>query len=834
MLDGLTYRKRYRGVIGVQSKLAIKDSAILSLVYTPGVAAPCLLIADEPRRSFSATCRGNTIAIATDGSRVVGLGNAGPLAAYPIMEAKSVIFKTFAGVDAFPICIDAPNMEAFINTVTLLGPTFGAICLEDISSPHCFLIERCLKNSMNIPVCHNDQHGAAIEVLAGLLNASKLTGKSFESLRVVVNGAGAAGIATAKMLLQAGVEDVILCDRRGAIVKYRLEGMNWAKHEMARRTNKSQISGSLAEVLPGTDAFVGLSGGGVLTKEMVKTMNKSPIIFALALPEPEISPEEAQAAGAAVVATGRADYPNELDIALVFPGLFRGVLDVQARTINWAMLRAAADALASLVPEKDLASDHIVPEVFDYKVAPTIASAVAKTAMERGVARVKIDPEEVYERTLSYIYEGRFPHPPREYEKDLSLEEESIELHERFGGVVEIRNKIPVKDSASLKNLYLPPAAIAPGKAILENPMTVFDYTCKSNLVAVVSDGSAVLGLGNIGPRAALPVMEGKAVLFHTYAGVEAFPICIASQDVEEIIAVVVNIAPTFGGINLEDISAPRCFEVERRLREILDIPVFHDDQHGTAVVVMGGLLNALKLTGHSLENSRIVINGAGAGAIAVAKLLITSGATDITLCDSKGAIYAGREIGMNWAKDEIAPATNPRGLKGSLAEVIEGAEIFIGLSVAGVLSQDMVRSMGPKSIIFALANPIPEIMPDEAKAAGASVVATGRSDFPNQVNNSLAFPGIFRGALDVRASEINEAMKIAAARALAGAVKEEELLDGQILPSAMNFQVPANVAEATAKAAMETGVARRSVDPGRIREITLDFLYEGRLAVLE
>jgi malate dehydrogenase (oxaloacetate-decarboxylating) len=821
-------------VIGVQSKLSIKDRSILSLVYTPGVAAPCLAIAEEPRKFFSATCRGNTIAIATDGSRVVGLGNAGPLAAYPIMEAKSVIFKTFAGVDAFPICIDAPSMDNFINTVTLLGPTFGAICLEDIASPYCFLIEQCLNSSMNIPVFHNDQHGAAIEVLAGLINACKLVKKRLEDLRVVINGAGAAGIATAKMLLRTGVEDVILCDRRGAIFKYRLEGMNWAKHEMARITNKRQLEGSLAEVLPGADVFVGLSAGGVLTEEIVSTMSENPIVFALALPEPEINPEEAKAAGASVVATGRADYPNELDIALVFPGVFRGVLDVQARNINWLMLKAAAEALASLVPEDSLGPERIVPEVFDYQVAPTIAAAVAREAIASGFARVETSPEKVYERTLRYVYEGHFPHPPREHKKELSMDEEAIELHERFGGVVEIRNKIPVKDSSSLKDLYLPPAAIAPAKAILEDPMSVFDYTCKSNLVAIVSDGSAVLGLGNIGPRAALPVMEGKAVLFHTYAGVEAFPICISTQNVEEIIEVVAQISPTFGGINLEDISAPRCFEVEKRLKEMLDIPVFHDDQHGTAVVVLGGLLNALKLSGRSLEASRIVINGAGAGAIAVAKLLIISGAKDLTLCDSKGAIYPGREFGMNWAKEEMASMTNPRGLKGPLADVVLGAEVFIGLSIAGALSQDAVRSMVPEPIIFALANPVPEIMPDEAKAAGAFIVATGRSDFLNQVNNALAFPGIFRGALDARATEINTSMKTAAAHALASAVSKQELAENQILPSAMNFHVPADVAAATAKAAMETGVARRSVDPAMIRENTLDFLYEGHLAVME
>jgi malate dehydrogenase (oxaloacetate-decarboxylating) len=828
----LDLRKRYKGVIGVESKVPVKDKSVLSVVYTPGVAEPCKEIHKEPAKSFEYTCRGNTVALVTDGSRVFELGSAGAFSTLPIMEGKSVIFKTFGGVDAFPICLDTFDEEEIIQAVCMLAPTFGAICIEDISSPRCFAIEERISRAMNIPVFHNDQHATAIVVFAGLLNACKIVGKRLSDLSVVINGAGAAGIAVAKFLLRCGVgllEDVVLCDRKGAIHKYRLENMNDAKFEIAKMTNKSNQRGNLADAIAGADVFIGLSTGNVLTREMVGTMAKDAIVFALAVPDPEILPDEAKRGGARIVATGRADYPNELSTSLVSPGFFRGILDVRARAATHEMKGATARALAGLVSDKELREDYIVPRVFDFRVAPTIAEAVAQAAMESGVARKEMDPSEIRERMERYIYEGHFPVPAKRGVY-ANYGEESLDLHRRYCGAVEVKGKIAVKDQRLLELLYLPPVSAEPARIIAQDPLKVYELTCKNNLVAVVSDGSAVLGLGNIGPRAAMPVMEGKCVLFHTFAGVEAFPICIGTQDPEEIVATVRHIAPTFGGINLEDISAPRCFEVEDRLKEALDIPVFHDDQHGTAVVALAGLLNALKIVGKEIGNIRVAINGAGAAGMAVAKILQVAGVKSIIICDSHGTIHKGRHEGMNWMKQEMAKVTNPETIKGGLAEAVAGSDFFMGVSAAGVLKPKMVQSMAKDPVIFAMANPTPEIMPDQALKAGARIVATGRSDFDNQVNNCLGFPGIFRGALDVRARAINEEMKLAAAKALADAIPENELNETYIIPKAMDFTISAKVAAAVARAAMESGVARVEVDPETVAKRALDFIYEGKL----
>ncbi|MEX2750273.1 MAG: NADP-dependent malic enzyme, partial [Candidatus Freyarchaeota archaeon] len=349
----------------------------------------------------------------------------------------------------------------------------------------------------------------------------------------------------------------------------------------------------------------------------------------------------------------------------------------------------------------------------------------------------------------------------------------------------------------------------------------IYDYTVKGNLVAVVSDGSSVLGLGNVGAYAAVPVMEGKAILFKMLAGVDAFPICLSTNSPEQVVETVKRIAPIFGGINLEDIGAPSCFEIEAQLRKELDIPVFHDDQHGTAVVVLAGLINALKVVDKKLGEVRVVINGAGAAGLAVSKFLLKAGAKNLTVCDSKGAIYEGRPYNMNPYKEEVAHFTNIERREGKLSDIIKDADVFIGLSVAGVVSQEMVKSMADDAIVFAMANPIPEIMPDEALKAGAKVVATGRSDFPNQINNVLGFPAIFRGALDVRASEINEEMKIAAAHAIASLVSEDELSEEYIITSPLDPRVMPQEAAAVAEAAIKSGVARIKVDPKEVAEHT-------------
>ena len=384
----------------------------------------------------------------------------------------------------------------------------------------------------------------------------------------------------------------------------------------------------------------------------------------------------------------------------------------------------------------------------------------------------------------------------------------SLQKHAEWRGKIETAVRVPV-DTAEALSLAYTPGVAAPCLAIRKDPVKSFELTRRWNTVAVVTDGTAVLGLGDIGPEASMPVMEGKCALFKAFGGVDAVPICVDSKEVDTIVETVRLIAKSFGGVNLEDISAPRCFEIERRLKTCTDIPIFHDDQHGTAVITLAGIMNALKLVGKELSTVRIVINGAGAAATAIAKLLVSAGAVDVTLCDRCGAIYAGRADHMNAAKEDLARLTNPQGRRGALAEVIRGADVFIGVSAPGALSTEMVRTMGRDPIVFACANPVPEITPEEAKAGGAAVVSTGRSDYPNQVNNVLCFPGIFRGALDVRASDINDTMKLAAARALAGLVTDEELCAEYILPKAFDPRVKDAVAAATAAAARETGVAR-------------------------
>lgn len=377
--------------------------------------------------------------------------------------------------------------------------------------------------------------------------------------------------------------------------------------------------------------------------------------------------------------------------------------------------------------------------------------------------------------------------------------EASLKMHEEHKGKMAVASKVQVKDKDDLSTAYTPGVA-EPCRRIHENPEDVYKYTNKSNIVAVVSDGSAVLGLGNIGGLASIPVMDGKSLLFKEFAGIDAFPICLETQDVDEIVNIVKNIAPTLGGINLEDISAPRCFEIEEKLQAAVDIPVFHDDQHGTAVVVSAAVINSAKLTGRSLESIRAVINGAGAAGTAIAKMLMNLGIKDIVACDSKGILNTGRN-NLNEAKRRLAAITNSEGISGSLADAVKGRDLFIGVSAAKVLTQDMVRSMNDNPIIFAMANPEPEILPDLAKAAGAAVVGTGRSDYPNQINNVLIFPGLFKGALAARAKRITEEMKTAAAFALAGIIKDDELAADYIIPSAFYPGAADIVAEAVANA---------------------------------
>ena len=384
---------------------------------------------------------------------------------------------------------------------------------------------------------------------------------------------------------------------------------------------------------------------------------------------------------------------------------------------------------------------------------------------------------------------------------------ESLRLHEQWKGKIEVVTTVPVSTKDDLSLAYTPGVA-QPCLEIQKDINKSYELTRRHNLCAVITDGSAVLGLGDIGPEAGMPVMEGKCALFKAFGDVDAFPLCIKSKDVDEFVNAVYLISGSFGGINLEDISAPRCFEIERKLKEKCDIPIFHDDQHGTAVITLAGLTNALKVVGKRKEDVKIVTSGAGAAAIAIVKLLLSAGFQNITMCDRKGAIYAGRD-GLNWIKEEMAQVTNLDKKAGSLADMLVGADVFIGVSAPGMVTKEMVQTMNKDAIIFACANPTPEIFPDEAKAGGAKVVSTGRSDYPNQINNVLAFPGIFRGAFDVRASDINEEMKVAAANALAGLITDEELNEDYIIPAAFDPRVGPAVAKAVAEAARKSGVAR-------------------------
>lgn len=397
------------------------------------------------------------------------------------------------------------------------------------------------------------------------------------------------------------------------------------------------------------------------------------------------------------------------------------------------------------------------------------------------------------------------------------LRDEALKMHKEKQGKIGVYSKVKVQNSTDLSLAYSPGVA-EPCLEIYKDESKLYDYTMKGNLVGVISDGTAVLGLGNIGPKAAMPVMEGKALLFKSFAEIDAFPICLNTNNPDKIVEVVKLLEPNFGGINLEDIAAPQCFEIEVRLRKSCDIPVFHDDQHGTAIVTIAGLINALKLTNKKIEDVQIVVNGAGAAGIAIVKLLLHMHVKNVILCDTKGIIYEQRPIGMNALKEEIARITNIEQKRGTLAEALIDADVFIGVSAADVVDEDMIRSMNHNPIIFALANPTPEIMPNKAKIAGALVVGTGRSDFPNQVNNVLAFPGVFRGALDVQAKEINEEMKLAAVYAIAELISEEELHVNYVIPNPFDPRVVPHVAYAVARAAVETGVSRKNISMSEIK----------------
>jgi malate dehydrogenase (oxaloacetate-decarboxylating) len=834
--QALHYRRKYRGLISLGNKLRQVDSEFLSIVYTPGVAQPCEAISEDPEKSFNYSGRGNTVGIVSDGSSALGLGNVGPEATLPILESKAVFFKNMAGLGAYPLSMNTSSVEEIVKACKRIAPTVAAISLEDIGSPTCFEVEEQLQDELSIPVLHNDQHGTAVTALAILHNVCRLQEhRKLEELSVVVTGAGAAGIATCKLFNQAGIEDIVLCDEAGTIHEGRREELHPGKESVLPYINSS-VETDLEGAVDDRDVFVGLSVPNILTGDMVRTMKDAPVIIAGAAPDPEIDPDVAKQAGASVVCTARFDHPNMVTDTLALPGMFRGVMETSASYFTDSMKLEASRAIAETVPAEDLRPDFILPDLLDLNVGPAVAKATAEAAIEDGVAQKDdITAEQVASRTRQYVYEGEPVDVDDTFWEDIDDPVENdlgIRYYKKHRGPLQLRSKIALKDRNILGMVYVPGLGRVV-ESISDDPERVFDLSCKGNMVAVATNGSAVLGLGDIGSAAARPVMEGKSVLFNTFAGVEAFPLCIEDEeDPEQFIETVQRFEPSLGGVNLEDIKSPECYQIERELKEKTDIPIFHDDQHGTAVVTLAGLQNALEIRGGSLEDSRIVVNGAGASGLATSRFLKEAGAEEIIICDSSGALHPDRDD-MDPEKTRAIEWCNPNREKGSLKEILEGSDVFIGLSVGGIMDSSHIEAMADDPIVFAMANPTPEIFPEEARRGGASVVATGRSDYPNQVNNALAFPGIFRGALDVRSTAITENMKIAAADALADLVREHGLREYYILPKAMDFRTAPKVAEYVARAAIEEGVARKERDPETIRENTKDFIYEGRLFYL-
>ena len=836
----LRHYRRGRGLLSIRSKIPIRDDYMMSLVYGPGLTTACLEIQENPAASFACTVRGNAVGILTDGSSVLSYGDAGPSAALPVMEGKAVLCKALAGLDAFPLCLDERDPVRLSRIMRRLTPTFGAFAIEDIASPRSFelleILEGMSDADLPIPYFFNDMQGACVIVLAALRNAARLVDKDLAAMRAVITGAGGAGISVALFLRRAGVGEVTLCDRHGIVHAGRAEGMNRFKEAAARLLNPSGRSGTAGEAMKGADLFVGLSAARTVSPALIRSMAKRSIVFALATPEPEIAADEAREAGAAVVLTGGANYRHGLNVALAFPGILRGVIDARATRVYDEMLIAAADAIAGLVPEKEISPDRIIPRVLDLRVGPAVAQAVANAAVALGVAALDVNPREIGEQTRRLVYEGDTallepPARPGDRSAPRTLGDEALELHRRYRGAISVASKLPLKDEVTLGIIASPGVAV-PVREILRDPFNVWEYTVKGNLVAVVTDGTAVLGLGAIGPLAALPVIEGKCVLLKTLAGIEAMPLCLDTRDPVAIVELLKSLSPTLGGVLLEGVAAPACFEIERHLRGAIDIPVFHDAQHGTAVVVLAALLNAARLTGRTPEAMRVVINGAGAGGAAVARLLLAAGIQDIVLCDARGIVYDGRP-GLNDEKQELALLTNRAMLRGGLAEAARGRDLFVGLSRGGLLTPPMVRDMADRPVIFALATPVPEITPEEALAAGAAIVATSRPDWPNQLSNVLAFPGILRGALDVAAHDIDDAMKLAAAHALSDLIPDYDLTPSLILPRPLEFQGVPEVAQAVAKAALKSGLARRRIDPRLVLERTRDYLYGGALLAI-
>jgi malate dehydrogenase (oxaloacetate-decarboxylating) len=683
----LGIRRVYRGVLGSESKIPVRDRIGLSMIYTPGVAEPCKLIKENAEEAYRYTSKGESVALVSNGSEVLDLGKIGQLAVLPILEGEAAILSELGGLCAYPVCVASEKAKDFRFVLENIAASFGAVAVLGVGRE--FYEEVTDGLDIGIPVAR------------------------YESV----------------------LEEVF--KRRGGM-------------DARGRFGDSYM------VMPG---FLN-----------------------------------------AVVAAGAMEL---------------------SRVVTYAATRAIDEAVKGI--------GGYSTGALDFGMAERVARACADAFNATGTGRRKVDVEKLAERIHRFVYIGEranveFPGAPYD---DEHLSQAALELYLRHRGSTRTRSRVRIVDREAVDAVG-GFGAICAAEEIAADAAKVYEYTAKGNTIAVISDGSAVLGLGDIGGLAGLPVMEGKCALFKSLAGVNAHPLVLGTQAEVEIERVIRLISPTYGGVNLEDIKAPKCFEVERKLKEGVDIPVFHDDQHGTAAVVLAGLINALKLTGRKAGETTVAMNGAGAAGTAVARMLLKYGFKDVVLCDKAGAIYEGRAENMNAEKEEIAKVTNRNGVKGGLAEAMKGRDVFVGVSAANCVTREMVAEMAPKAIVFALANPAPEIMPDEAKAGGAAIVATGRSDFPNQVNNALIFPGILRGALGVHAKDINEEMKLAAAEALAGCVPEGELSERRILPGALDLRVAPRVAAAAAKAAIESGVARATVDPREIYDFTAAFMYEG------
>lgn len=683
----LRFRKLYRGVLGTDSKVPVRDKYGLSMVYTPGVAEPCKMIQANPDDAFIYTSRGESLALVSNGSDVLDLGDIGPQAVLPILEGEAAMLSELGGLSAYPLCVTCKSVKDFRFLFTNIAPSFGAIAVFGLNKE--FYDEMADMFEPDIPLVRYED-----------------------------------------------VLDKVFARRR------------------------------------------------------------------------DLTPRQ-----------------KFFDSYMAMPGFLNALVACNARDVSHVVYYAAGreidDALKSM--------GGFSAGAINFGLAERVGRVCADAFNASGTGRRKVDAEALAARIHGIVYEGHgatVESPAVPYDNE-HLMQAALDLYRRHRGTTRTRARARIVDRASL-NMIAGQGALYAAEEIAAHPERLHEYTAKGNTVAVISDGSAVLGLGNLGGPAALPVMEGKCVLFRTLAGVNAHPLVLATQNVAKIQKIISMVSHTYGGVNLEDIQAPKCFELERRLQGKIDIPVFHDDQHGTSSVVLAGLINALKLTGRNAGGSTVAVNGAGAAGITVTRMLLKYGFKDVVLCDTAGIICDGREENMNDEKREMAKLTNKTGIKGGIAEAIKGRDIFIGLSTGNCVTREMVGSMAENPVVFALANPVPEIMPDDARAAGASVVATGRSDFPNQVNNALVFPGIFRGALGVRAKEINDEMKLAVSKALAESIPEDELDIRNFVPSALDIRVTPMVAAAAARAALDSGAVRPGPDPQDVCDAAFAFIYEG------